>query len=73
MAEKNTVSSPIVRIGVQRKVGERLMAATADPVFLELPGEDGQEVCLRRNGGKSPRPGQEEPPRCGSSEDATAR
>ena len=70
MAEENTVSSPIVRIGVRLKVGDSLMAATDDPLFLELLGGNGREFRLALNRGKSLRRGQEEHYVLGDPEDA---
>ncbi len=48
------------------------MAATDDPVFLELLGEDGREFRPALNRGKSPPRGQEEPCVFGSPEETRA-
>jgi hypothetical protein len=49
--------NPVVRIEVKIQVGEHLMAATDDPLFLGIRGPDGREFRLRLQKGKFLRKG----------------
>ena len=60
MGEVNTVTSPIVRIRVRLKVGDSLMAATDDPVYLEICGDTGREFRLLPTQGNPLRRGQQD-------------
>ena len=58
MTEK--ILTPIARIQVRLRVGESLMAASDDPVFLGLRGGCGREFRLRLAKGRSLRRGHED-------------
>ena len=46
MATQISGGSPIIRIEVRVKVGDSLMAASDDPLFLGLRGPEGREFRL---------------------------
>ena len=47
MSEQKTIGSPVVRIEVRVVVGDGLMAASDDPLFLGIRGPCGREFRLR--------------------------
>ena len=60
MAENGSLRFPIVRIEVRLKVGDSLMAASDDPLFLGLRGGAGREFRLALAHGRSLRRGAED-------------
>lgn len=60
MAEHANMGSPIVRIGIRLRVGESLMAASDDPLFLGLRGPSGREFRLDLARGRALRRGSED-------------
>lgn len=69
MTEK--ISSPIARIHVRLRVGESLMAASDDPIFLGIRGGCGREFRLQLGKGRSLRRGHEDHYVLGPADDKT--
>ncbi|MEE9606431.1 MAG: hypothetical protein V3U03_01730 [Myxococcota bacterium] len=57
MAKPKTAPCPVVRIRVRIQVGDSLMAASDDPLFLGLRGSSGREFRLHPARGRSLRRG----------------
>jgi hypothetical protein len=60
VAENEAVRSPVVRIEVRIRVGDSLMAASDDPLFLGIRGACGREFRLQPAHGTSLRRGSED-------------
>ena len=61
--------NPVVRIEVKLQIGEHLMAASDDPIFLGLRGTHGREFRLRLKTGKMLRKGKQDHYILGSPDD----
>jgi hypothetical protein len=70
VAHSAPARSPIQSIGVRLRVGDDLMAASDDPLFLGLSGEAGREFRLTLARGKSLRRGHTDYFRLGSPDDS---
>lgn len=60
MSEEPEIRHPVVRIDAKIEVGDHLMAATDDPVFLGVRGPGGREFRLALARGHALRRGREE-------------
>jgi hypothetical protein len=60
VSEKSATQLPVQRITVRTQVGEHMMSASDDPLFLSLRGPSGREFRLLLKHGKSLRRGAED-------------
>ena len=70
MSQERPVRSPVSRIEIHLQIGESLMAASDDPLFLGLAGPCGREFRLELARGRSLRRGAQDHYVLGSSRDA---
>jgi hypothetical protein len=60
VSERTATQLPVQRIAVRIRVGEHMLAASDDPLFLSLRGPSGREFRLAFKHGKSLRRGSED-------------
>jgi hypothetical protein len=60
VSESTAIELPVKRISVRLRVGEHMLAASDDPVFLSLRGPSGREFRLAFQHGKALRRGAED-------------